>query len=977
MNNNHSQRPAHGPPAPTHPPSLGGHDGPPGQNVFPQVPPIAPSYQDSYLVAPGYMVGTPMYPSGMINYNHPQVEQSQWAQAYARGTDRRYFQQNPSQTTPMAPMHDGYFGPPPVSSKLLADALQGTPKRAHMSHAQEVHAPSSKQTGNPRRRALTACDACRVKKVKCDNTRPKCGSCVKNNIADCHYRTNDFLREYGHLDTASESIMMKLDEISRDLKDLKGSERPPAAKPVGPAIWDMSVTSLFQWRFLQQVSGFSADDMAKKTAQLNRQLLQPQLQPIGTHWAHISSPLFHHDIEQFLAVNVTSIYNSFFRHCHNKIPILDIQQILGMFEMFILVRRADPEMTFPKMLDDFDEVANWDKTKVSPPPNPAEPANPTSMLPPARIYRESLEKIGAKDLHWRQASYQRLCQSTPYFLVVAALGLFSTELQLNNVPAYSNSLAERDSLASSCVGTDAKRADSLPASRMKLARLIVEYAHYISILYPATVPEHSVSKILYHLLAGQFELLSMRPLDAYKDVVKACHQMIYYLEERKYVATEEYTQERTNLLFWGCLKLENELRAELSPAVPSSGIIDVPPPIAFPLVPRSEFSPDDSDNDVPGELRALTHSYVDRQSWYFFLTEIAFRKVDDLMYQDFFLQQQAQNYFWDTHEFSSHYVWHNIVKYLNHYNGIINSLNPRVREFVLLEVNTQQIYENIKERTTKAGFAKPALSLPELDEFFMDDDMVIKMQSESIVFIKTRITASKILLFRPLVYLVLEDKIGPTELFEAILAVFQASVARQTEDQPEDPISNPSTTSSDWEDVQLNYQNLMLAPNVYQKLYPDEDFSLLIEYDDSEKNDPLRFRLTNMEDARAKLLRTFVQHLISIPKLNMPKLLSHRHPGSWYMLRTTVIGNIYMYCLYKKISTIAAESGSNPTLKQLFSQYDLNSPEEVTAMLDNVVLRHLVASNLEHTCSVLAYWKEECPDCEIYIEVINRLLQHL
>ena len=43
----------------------------------------------------------------------------------------------------------------------------------------------------PRKRALTACDTCRLKKIKCDNVRPRCGSCIKNGNLNCHYRTDD------------------------------------------------------------------------------------------------------------------------------------------------------------------------------------------------------------------------------------------------------------------------------------------------------------------------------------------------------------------------------------------------------------------------------------------------------------------------------------------------------------------------------------------------------------------------------------------------------------------------------------------------------------------------------------------------------------------------------------------------------------------------------------------------------------------
>lgn len=983
MNNNHPTRdPNVRPPQPPPATGQGPLQPPPPLNLpLPQVPGSNP---ENYMMALGYVMGTPMYPSGSTSYVHPQLDQPPWPQAYSRGTDPRYFHQAQVQSSPMAPQEQPFHQPQPRPTSGLPayaarEAVRETvPREAALREAalretnqlESAHderlAGARTAANHPRKRALTACDACRIKKVKCDNVRPKCGSCVKNKIADCHYKSDDPYRDYSHLDAASLGIMMKLDALIRDVKEIKGEKTPksvsPATPSVRPAIWDMSISSILQWKYFQQCSGMSADTVALKIARINSRLLRPLPDPIGKKWRQVSSPQFHRDIESLIAANVVSLYNSFFLNCHTKIPILDIQQILGMFEIFILVKRADPSLTLPKILDDFNQGDG-----------------------PSSIYASSLKTCGARDLPYRRDAYKRLCDSTPFFLMVVSLGLLSTEIQLNNITEFANSIAERDSLSFSCLASNPNIPEGLPASRMELARLLAEYARYISILYPATAEEHSPTKILYHLLLSQFELLALRPLAAYKEVVISCQQMVYYLEEAKYKPLDEAAQERTNLLFWGCLKLENELRTELSPSVPSSGINDIVPPIAFPKVPRSAILQDDNESDVPGELKALSYNYVDRQSWYFFLTEIAFRKVDNVMYEDFFLQDHVTAQTWDTVEFSSYSVWHNVVKYLNQYNGIINSLNPKVRDFVLQEVNNEQIYKNIKKKWTKlkSPTSKEPDVLDQLDEFLMDDDLLIKMQSESIIYIKSRIVSSKLLLFRPLVYLILEDKIEPAMLFEAVLSVLQTQMSRQNAEQylSNDEASSSHDSSggfSNWDDVELNYQNLMQAPNVYQRLYPDEDFSLLIEYDVPSKADPLKFRLTSVDEARAKVLRAFVQHLISIPKLFMPKMLSHRHPGSWYVIRNTVIGNIYMFLLYLKITGWLMESAGNPLLQQLLSgQADVLSPEDMAKMMDSVILKQSVMSNLEHTSFVLEYLKDECPDCEVYLEIIKGLMKKL
>lgn len=707
-------------------------------------------------------MGTPMYASNMMNVVRPQMDQPPWPQNYSRGSDPRYFQQTRVQSAPAAhqvePTHPGKRS----SSSRLPTFGKESSLAPVPDSAEDQHQPKLQATF-PRKRALTACDSCRVKKVKCDNVRPKCGTCVKNKIAECHYRSDDLFREFGALDSVSAGIMMKLDSLIQDVKEIKGEK--VAAAPVEevrrPAVWDMSVSSVLQWKYLQKCAGISPEEANHYITKINSRILQPSEPPTAS-WSKISSPQFQHDIESFLANNITSIYNSFFLNCHNKIPILDVQLILTMFEVFMIVKRADPTVTFPKILDNRHE----------------------DLSSPSSIYASSLKATGARDLEYRRYAYDCLCRTTPTFLMVIALGLMGTEVQLNNMADFVNSLAERDSLKSSCVGEDAAIPEGLPASRMKLAQLVVDYARYIYILYPASLQEHSIEKCLYHLLLTQFELLAMRPLEGYKNIVVACHQILYHLEYKKFAPDDESTQERTNLLFWGCLKIENELRSELSPSVPASGISDVVPPIAFPKVPRSAISQDDNDNSVSGDLKAMSYDFVDRQSWYFFLTEVAFRRVDNLMYEDLFLQDHIKSRAWETEEFCAHGVWHNAVKYLNQYNGIINSLNQKVRDFVLRETNNEQIYKNIKQKwkSLKNETPKGDNVLEDLDEFLMDDDLVIKMQSESIIFIKTRIVTSKLLLFRPLIYLILEDKIGAPELFEAVFAVIGTILARENAD---------------------------------------------------------------------------------------------------------------------------------------------------------------------------------------------------
>ncbi|KAJ4990209.1 fungal specific transcription factor domain-containing protein [Stagonosporopsis vannaccii] len=66
----------------------------------------------------------------------------------------------------------------------------------------------------PRRRAVTACSVCRVRKIKCTNERPACTSCVRAG-SRCSY--DDSKVDHSSFDPASLVILERLDELLRRL----------------------------------------------------------------------------------------------------------------------------------------------------------------------------------------------------------------------------------------------------------------------------------------------------------------------------------------------------------------------------------------------------------------------------------------------------------------------------------------------------------------------------------------------------------------------------------------------------------------------------------------------------------------------------------------------------------------------------------------------------------------------------------------
>ena len=75
-----------------------------------------------------------------------------------------------------------------------------------------------------RKRNAVACRFCRVRKAKCDNTRPVCGFCVRHK-AKCIYDDGGEVAQY---DDASQTILERLDELKQLLQSRQGNDQPQA-----------------------------------------------------------------------------------------------------------------------------------------------------------------------------------------------------------------------------------------------------------------------------------------------------------------------------------------------------------------------------------------------------------------------------------------------------------------------------------------------------------------------------------------------------------------------------------------------------------------------------------------------------------------------------------------------------------------------------------------------------------------------------
>lgn len=835
--------------------------------------------------------------------------------------------------------------------------------------------PKKKKTAPPtKRRALTACTTCRVKKVRCDNARPRCGSCVKNKVEICEYSNEDQLKDFGF--EASNDIMHKLEEILDNITELKESKQeqspvmisktPISSNTKISGNWDMSFTSILKWNYFNE----KLPDFMYNFDAIQRKLLDLYVErDFSTVEISVENGI--NDlaaIEKVMVGSLPQCVNSFFINCHTKVPILDVLDFLESIELYKIFLRTIPNFTLAKLASEYHRMKATGKEMNE-------------------IYLSALSVSSIENKHARYNALISFCKKIPLVPMVCALGAMASPLQFDNFAKYRTSIDERQDFRGSCLTQES--IDNIPtgvkADRLSVASSFVRYSHIIINFFPSIYKEYSGNSIFYHVFESQFHLYIMKPTDAYRHITLACHNMMYYLERRRdsqrnIIFKNENQKGIFERLFWICLKLECELRAELSPKISKSGITEVNPPCNFPVIPDPLLH---EVNQTYHSLECLQIAtrFDDQYTWYYYLTEIAIRKVDNDMFDEYYTVDAAQKKLWDQPLFYNESVWISFIRHLNQYNGIVNSLSPKIRSFVLKEVDISQVfksvahsYERMKKQTVET--TGPVKS-ENLDDFLIDDNLIIQAQSESIMYIKTRILSSKILLFRPIIYLILEDKIPIEELIQAALSIFTEESTSMTDvGSQSSSSSNDLTTSALESHVGLNYDKILEAPLYYQRDNRDEDFSQF--FVDNESGDK-GFKMNMLAEARKKILKVFFLNVRSVPKLNIPKLGGHRHPGQWYYLRNLLVGNFYMFLLYKKLNDIVMKVQTDEKFRNIFLQSNpiLQSIGNLSDIINTLLPSEIMISTLEHSLLVYNYWKDESRDCEVSIDLVNRCLEAL
>ncbi|OBT39636.1 hypothetical protein VE00_09758 [Pseudogymnoascus sp. WSF 3629] len=98
-------------------------------------------------------------------------------------------------------------------SNPKSDSHQSTSPVAAATKPPRKRQHSRAEAAYPRKRAIQACRTCRLRRTKCDNSRPACGKCAGLGV-ECIYQEND----HSTFDPASLTILQRLDDLEELLR---------------------------------------------------------------------------------------------------------------------------------------------------------------------------------------------------------------------------------------------------------------------------------------------------------------------------------------------------------------------------------------------------------------------------------------------------------------------------------------------------------------------------------------------------------------------------------------------------------------------------------------------------------------------------------------------------------------------------------------------------------------------------------------
>ncbi|KAL1846988.1 hypothetical protein VTK73DRAFT_165 [Phialemonium thermophilum] len=420
-----------------------------------------------------------------------------------------------------------------------------------------------------RRRAVAACQPCRLRKTKCDNMRPVCGFCQRNG-GQCVYL--DSSNDYSSFDPASLAILARINHVVSLLE-----ARPSAG---AGAVGTPPSSSL------DAVQGPAGGTVPTTNHQERKDDL----------------------VEDDLVANL--YLSQVPRACLNCEGVL----AWPVFQGFV------PDVvSFILDLEDNEASPSCEKRRVPPSGGLGRGVQEDDIIPLSKRFLAYVHvKNPILDVPSFKVQVKRVAENGPGWdgtsclvLIACALGCLASPFHPN--PGHVESPGSNHPLAACVPDHDAAMSYYLAAK--KRLGLLQPSLDYLQCLF----------------LSGVFEMYLLRPVKAWFYFNQACVQIRNLQWRREHEAGRHVrlvSQEAARLeqrLYWSCLKSEFEIRCEIP--LPASGLTRFNHPNMFPSPPTELSSPA---SQQPGREEPYQDVEPEEErSWFYYLAEISYRRMMD------------------------------------------------------------------------------------------------------------------------------------------------------------------------------------------------------------------------------------------------------------------------------------------------------------------------------------------------------------
>jgi hypothetical protein len=594
--------------------------------------------------------------------------------------------------------------------------------------ARKRKAPRKVETARRRRRHVTSCERCRFKKIKCNSNKPSCESCLKSKVT-CTYRPSAADGEIEKEIAEAPKEDKKFIDVNSGFFKLVAPDADTLQKmgKWSSCEWFTPVESVFQWPVFREkyrvkpvhtVLGQYSNDGIPQVGLLKDSEIQELLQN------------FTKNLERYMT---------------------DFNENIQMKNPFINFHELNETVQFIKSALETDRNSSILDIKI-----------PEDFVP------------------------------LPLLMIISAGAVISKPLTYTNAEDYKTSLEEK-------------------SSSLELSYKYYVLASYLNQLPLYSIDEFNIHSVQFKLLQGNYWMYNMKPLKAWNYIFQSSTSVITIIElyknsNIKFTERQHRTLER---VFHTCVRYECELRVELSPNVPASGIVNYKFLKVYPTPPSN------SSIQVKEEL-----------SWFYYLTEIILRRIENRILDEFYLldpkisdpKQEQEDSNEKNHQEKNEYClnWNKLelahtvtrveeyVKEISqieqaiqgHIDGILRAdevssydiSQPHGFAFQNLPSSTSNS-EKIRASKISAEDQKTALPItpnPSLTSAYPSSisptTILNQNLPEVLSFIRTRVITIRMLLYRPLVYIVVHSELDNAQLVSnPIIGEFLRQSSESTE----------------------------------------------------------------------------------------------------------------------------------------------------------------------------------------------------